>query len=82
LAADGACGAALDFRAAEGHVAQVAQQEPPQERLAQAGEELDRLRRREFLGSDEPFKKIDLDGDRLISVEEAIRADALFRKEK
>src|SRR5262245_105262 len=37
--------------------------------------------RREFLGSDELFKMIDTDGDGLISVEEAQKADALFRKQ-
>jgi Ca2+-binding EF-hand superfamily protein len=37
--------------------------------------------RREFLGSEEAFRKIDQDGDRLISVEEAKRADQMFRKE-
>ena len=36
--------------------------------------------RREFPGSNELFNKIDADGDGLISVEEAIKADALFRK--
>jgi hypothetical protein len=36
--------------------------------------------RKEWLGSEEDFKKIDTDGDGLISVEEAERADALFRK--
>jgi Ca2+-binding EF-hand superfamily protein len=35
------------------------------------------LSRREFLGSEELFKKIDADGDGLISAEEATRADAL-----
>jgi hypothetical protein len=34
---------------------------------------------REFLGSREDFKKIDTDGDGLISVEEAEKADAWFR---
>jgi Ca2+-binding EF-hand superfamily protein len=38
--------------------------------------------RREFLGSDEEFKRIDADGDGLISVEEAERYDALIRKQK
>jgi Ca2+-binding EF-hand superfamily protein len=38
--------------------------------------------RREFLGSDEEFRKIDADGDGLISAEEAERYDALLRKEK
>ena len=37
--------------------------------------------RREFPGSDELFNKIDTDGDGLISVEEAIKADALVRKQ-
>jgi Ca2+-binding EF-hand superfamily protein len=36
--------------------------------------------RREFLGSDEEFRKIDTDGDGLISVEEAERYDKLMRK--
>jgi len=36
--------------------------------------------RREFPGSDELFNKIDADGDGLISVEEATKADALVRK--
>ena len=36
--------------------------------------------RKEWLGSEEDFKKIDLDGDGLISLEEAEKADALFRK--
>jgi Ca2+-binding EF-hand superfamily protein len=36
--------------------------------------------RREFLGTAEQFRKIDADGDGLISVEEAEKADALFRK--
>jgi Ca2+-binding EF-hand superfamily protein len=36
--------------------------------------------RREFLGSDETFDRIDTDGDGLISVEEAERADSWFRK--
>jgi hypothetical protein len=35
---------------------------------------------REFLGSRELFRKIDTDGDGLISLEEAEKADALFRK--
>jgi Ca2+-binding EF-hand superfamily protein len=38
--------------------------------------------RREFLGSAEQFKKIDTDGDGLISVEEAERYDAQVRKSK
>jgi Ca2+-binding EF-hand superfamily protein len=37
--------------------------------------------RREFPGSDELFNKIDTDGDGLIGVEEAIKADALVRKQ-
>jgi hypothetical protein len=36
--------------------------------------------RAEWLGSAEDFKKIDTDGDGLISLEEAEKADALFRK--
>ena len=36
----------------------------------------------EFLGTDAEFRKIDADGDGLISVEEAVRADKLFRKKK
>jgi hypothetical protein len=36
--------------------------------------------RREFLGSDEEFRRIDSDGDGLISVEEAERFDAECRK--
>jgi Ca2+-binding EF-hand superfamily protein len=36
--------------------------------------------RKEWLGTEEDFKKIDLDGDGLISLEEAEKADALFRK--
>jgi Ca2+-binding EF-hand superfamily protein len=36
--------------------------------------------RREWLGSMEDFKKIDTDGDGLISVEEAEKADAWFRE--
>ena len=35
--------------------------------------------RREFAGTDEQFARIDTDGDDLISVEEAERADTLFR---
>ncbi len=38
--------------------------------------------RKEFLGSDEQFRKIDTDGDGLISLEEALRYDALLRKGK
>ncbi|HEY7311057.1 MAG TPA: EF-hand domain-containing protein [Gemmataceae bacterium] len=38
--------------------------------------------RREFLGTDAEFRRIDADGDGLISVEEADRADKLLRKEK
>jgi Ca2+-binding EF-hand superfamily protein len=38
--------------------------------------------RKEFLGTDEEFKRIDTDGDGLISAEEAERYDALLRKEK
>jgi Ca2+-binding EF-hand superfamily protein len=38
--------------------------------------------RKEFLGTDEEFARIDTDGDGLISVEEAERADALYRKKK
>jgi hypothetical protein len=37
--------------------------------------------RREFLGSDELFNKIDTDRDGLISVEEAIKVDALVRRQ-
>jgi Ca2+-binding EF-hand superfamily protein len=36
--------------------------------------------RKEFLGTEEEFQRMDLDGDGLISVEEAEKADALFRK--
>jgi hypothetical protein len=36
--------------------------------------------RREFLGTAEQFRKIDGDGDGLISVEEAEKADARSRK--
>ena len=39
------------------------------------------LSRREFLGTDEDFKRIDTDGDGLISAEEAERADRLMRKD-
>jgi Ca2+-binding EF-hand superfamily protein len=35
---------------------------------------------REFLGTAEEFKRFDLDGDGLISLEEAIKADEMFRK--
>ena len=35
--------------------------------------------RKEFLGTDEEFARIDTDGDGLISPEEASRADALLR---
>jgi Ca2+-binding EF-hand superfamily protein len=38
--------------------------------------------RREWLGTEEEFNRIDTDGDGLISLEEAERADALLRKEK
>ncbi len=38
--------------------------------------------RREFLGTDAEFRKIDADGDGLIVAEEAERADKLFRQEK
>ena len=38
--------------------------------------------RREFLGSAEMFRKIDTNGDGLISLEEAIQADALVRKKQ
>jgi Ca2+-binding EF-hand superfamily protein len=38
--------------------------------------------RREFLGSEEAFRKIDRDSDGLISLEEAERADELFRKKR
>jgi Ca2+-binding EF-hand superfamily protein len=37
--------------------------------------------RREFLGTDEQFRRIDANGDGLIDVEEAERADAWFRKQ-
>jgi Ca2+-binding EF-hand superfamily protein len=36
--------------------------------------------RKEFLGTEEEFQRLDLDGDGLISVEEAEKADALMRK--
>jgi Ca2+-binding EF-hand superfamily protein len=36
--------------------------------------------RREFLGTDEDFKRIDTDGDGLIDAKEAEKADAWFRK--
>jgi Ca2+-binding EF-hand superfamily protein len=38
--------------------------------------------RREFLGTDEEFRRLDADGDGLISAEEAARADAQRRQEK
>lgn len=38
------------------------------------------LSRREFLGTDEDFKRIDTDGDGLISAQEAEQADKLMRK--
>jgi Ca2+-binding EF-hand superfamily protein len=38
--------------------------------------------RSEFLGTEEQFRRIDTDGDGLISVEEAERADAWFRKQR
>ena len=38
--------------------------------------------RKEFLFGEELFRKIDTDGDGLISVEEAERYDALHRKGK
>jgi Ca2+-binding EF-hand superfamily protein len=38
--------------------------------------------RREFLGTEEEFRRIDTDGDGLLSVEEAERADKLFRQAK
>jgi hypothetical protein len=38
--------------------------------------------RREFLGTDEEFRRIDTDRDGLISLEEAIRADKWFRKKE
>jgi Ca2+-binding EF-hand superfamily protein len=38
--------------------------------------------RREFVGTDEPFARIDTDGDGLIRVEEAERADTLFRGQR
>ena len=38
--------------------------------------------RREFLGTDEEFQRLDTDGDGLISLEEAERADAALRKGK
>ena len=36
--------------------------------------------RREFLGTDEDFRKIDTDGDGLIDMKEAMAAEALFKK--
>jgi Ca2+-binding EF-hand superfamily protein len=38
--------------------------------------------RREFLGTDEEFRRLDADGDGLITAEEANRADGLLRKGK
>jgi Ca2+-binding EF-hand superfamily protein len=38
--------------------------------------------RREFLGTDEEFDRIDTDHDGLISVDEAVRYDTLMRKQK
>jgi Ca2+-binding EF-hand superfamily protein len=38
--------------------------------------------RREFLGTDEEFRRIDTDGDGLLSVEEAERADQWFRQHR
>src|SRR5262249_55926196 len=38
--------------------------------------------RAEFLGTDEQFRAIDTDGDRLISLEEAEKADARMRAKK
>jgi hypothetical protein len=38
--------------------------------------------RREFLGTDEEFRRLDADGDGFITLEEAERADAQFRKAK
>ncbi len=38
--------------------------------------------RREFLGTDEEFRRLDADGDGLISADEASRADALLRKDR
>jgi Ca2+-binding EF-hand superfamily protein len=40
------------------------------------------LSRREFLGTGEQFREFDTDGDGLISIEEAILADAALRKKK
>ena len=36
--------------------------------------------RREFLGTDEDFRKIDTDGDGLIDMKEATAAETLFKK--
>src|SRR5262249_38667326 len=38
--------------------------------------------RREFVGTDEQFAQLDTDGDGLISVEEAERANAGFREQR
>jgi hypothetical protein len=35
---------------------------------------------REFLGTSEEFRRLDTDGDGLISLAEALRADAVLRK--
>ena len=40
------------------------------------------MSRKEWLGTEEEFKKIDTDGDGLISVEEAERYDRLMRRKK
>jgi Ca2+-binding EF-hand superfamily protein len=40
------------------------------------------LSRREFLGTDEDFKKLDADGDGLISVKEAEQAEKIWAKKK
>jgi Ca2+-binding EF-hand superfamily protein len=37
---------------------------------------------REWLGTEEEFRRIDADGDGLISADEADRADALLKKDK